>query len=91
MRPALLGAQVTSTGTSMPEQRVGFQGWAGLLSTDGKSQNRTEKTFRCLQTSAIPVQSLVSASLKSFWFLPSLTSVPGLGQGLSRVTQVTDQ
>lgn len=72
MTPALLGAQVTSTSTSMPVHRVGFQGWAGLLSTDGKGHNRIEKTFICLQTTAIPIQSLASASPKSFWFLPSL-------------------
>lgn len=88
MRPAPLSARVTSTDTSMPKRRAGYQCWVGLLTAAAKSRKGTEKSFRHLQTAAIHIHLLTSASPKSSWFLPSPRSQhQGWDMGRSRVTQ----
>lgn len=66
--PAPLRARGTSTDTSVPKHRAGNQCWVGLLTAAGKSRKGTEKSFRCLRTTAIHIQLLTSASPKTSGF-----------------------
>lgn len=46
VRPVLLSAQVTSTSTSMPEHRVGFQGCSPLMEKTRTEQKRPSDAFK---------------------------------------------